>query len=242
MRPYGRLQAAALIHPATTRRRSPRIPRGSSLRESRLSETDRTEAFSDGVLAIAITLLVLNLSVPVRGTLQTSLATALRQQWPSYGAYVTSFLVIGIIWVNHHAVFELIGRVNRITLFLNILLLMSVVAIPFTTALLSEYLTAGLANARTAALAYSVVMLGVSCGFAGLYFYVTRNQALLAEGVDRQAMRASFVRFSMVGILLYVATLLVALFSAPLCLLAHLLVALYYCFEQIRPLRRPGDT
>jgi uncharacterized membrane protein len=226
----------------TTRRRAPRILRLPSLHEHRLSETDRTEAFSDDVLAIAVTLLVLALNVPVRGTLHTSLATALTEQWPSYAAYVTSFLVIGIIWVNHHAVFELIGMVDRITLFLNLLLLMSVVAIPFTTALLSEYLTANTGNARTAALVYSAVMLAMSCGFAGLYIYVTRNQALHAEGVDPHAMRASVVRFSVVGILLYIATLVVALFSAPLCLLAHLLIALYYCFEQIRPIRRTATT
>jgi uncharacterized membrane protein len=224
------------------RRRVLRLPRASSPPERRLSETDRTEAFSDGVLAIAATLLVLGLRVPARETLNTSLATALTAQWPSYAAYVTSFLVIGIIWVNHHAVFELIGMVDRITLFLNLLLLMSVVAIPFTTALLSEYLTANTGNARTAALVYSAVMLAMSCGFAGLYIYVTRNQALHAEGVDPHAMRASVVRFSVVGILLYIVTLVVALFSAPLCLLAHLLIALYYCFEQIRPIRRTATT
>ena len=233
---------SAVKQPATARRRAPLIRRVSSPREQRLSETDRTEAFSDDVLAIAVTLLVLDLSVPVRDALHTSLATALSRQWPSYAAYVTSFLVIGIIWVNHHAVFELIGVVNRTTLFLNLMLLMSVVAIPFTTALLSEYLTVGGGNARAAALVYSAVMLAVSGAFAGLYIYVVRNKALLAEGVDTQAMRASFVRFSVVGMVFYVATLVVALFSAPLCLLAHLLIALYYCFEQIRPTRRPAET
>ena len=207
-----------------------------------MSETDRTETFSDGVLAIAATLLVLGLRVPARDTLHTSLLTALTAQWPSYAAYVTSFLVIGIIWVNHHAVFELIGRVDRTTLFLNLLLLMSVVPIPFTTTLLSEYLTAGIGNARTAAIVYSAVMLAMASGFAGLYSYVTRKPALLAEGVDTQAMRASIVRFSLVGIVLYLATLVVALFSAPLCLLAHLLIAVYYCFEQIRPIRRTAKT
>jgi uncharacterized membrane protein len=239
----GRVPVSTVKQPAKTAwRRAPRIPRVSSLGEHRLSETDRTEAFSDDVLAIAATLLVLDLSVPVRDTLHTSLATALSRQWPSYAAYVSSFLVIGIIWVNHHAVFDLIGRVDRTTLFLNLLLLMSVVAIPFTTALLSEYLTAGIGNGRPAALVYSAVMLAMSCGFAALYTHVTRNPALLAEGVDPQALRASFMRFSLVGILLYVATLVVALFSAPLCLLAHLLIALYYCFEQIRPTGRPAGT
>lgn len=203
-----------------------------------MSDTTRIEAFSDGVLAIAVTLLVLDLRVPVRDTLHGSLASALAGEWPAYAAYVTSFLIIGIIWVNHHAVFELIGRVDRITLFLNLLLLMTVVAIPFTTALLSEYLLAGGANARTAALVYSAVMLAMSCGFAALYTYVARHPALLADGVDPVAVRASIVRFSAVGTLLYVATLVVAVFSAPLCLFAHFLIALYYCFQQIRPGRR----
>jgi len=201
---------------------------------AQVSETTRTETFSDGVLAIAITLLVLDLHVPARDTLRGPLSHALAHEWPSYAAYVTSFLVIGIIWVNHHAVFELIGRIDRIALFLNLLLLMCVVAIPFTTALLSEYLTAGGRAARTAALVYSTVMLGMSAAFAALYTYVAHRPALLADGVDPVAVRASIVRFSAVGIALYVATLVIALISAPLCLLAHLIIGLYYCFSQIR--------
>src|SRR6185436_18501526 len=155
----------------------------------------RTEAFSDGVLAIAITLLVLDLRVPRRDALDESLAAALGREWPAYAAYVTSFLIIGIIWVNHHAVFDLIGRLDRGVLFLNLLLLMSVVAIPFTTALLSEYLVAGDPEANTAAVVYSAVMVLMSFGFAGLYTYVARRPALLADGVDPAAVRASIVRF-----------------------------------------------
>jgi uncharacterized membrane protein len=170
-----------------------------------VSETNRTEAFSDGVLAIAVTLLVLlaiavtllvllaiavtllvlDLRVPLRETLHGSLAAALAERWPAYPAYVTSFLVIGIIWVNHHGVFELVSRVDRVALFLNLLLLMSVVAIPFTTALLSEYLLAGGRNARTAALVYSIVMLAMSLAFAALYTHVARRPAQLADGVDQ---------------------------------------------------------
>jgi uncharacterized membrane protein len=198
-----------------------------------VSNTTRTEAFSDGVLAIAITLLVLDLSVPARETLHVPLARALAHEWPSYAAYVTSFLIIGIIWVNHHAVFELIGRVDRVALFLNLLLLMTVVTIPYTTRLLATYLTAG-SPARTAAIVYSAVMLAMSFCFAGLYTYVARTPALLADGVDPFAVRRSIVRFSAVGTALYIATLIVAIFSAPLCLLAHFAIALYYCFSQIR--------
>jgi uncharacterized membrane protein len=200
-----------------------------------VSETSRTEAFSDGVLAIAITLLVLDLRVPLSATLQESLARALAKEWPAYAAYVTSFLIIGIIWVNHHGVFELVSRVDRVTLFLNLLLLMSVVAIPFTTALLSEYLLSGGRDARTAALVYSGVMLAMSLAFAALYTHLARHPALLADDVEPTVVRRSIVRFSAVGILLYLATLVVALFSAPLCLVAHFLIALYYCFQQIRP-------
>ncbi len=197
--------------------------------------TNRTEAFSDGVFAIAITLLVLDLRVPVSTALgDESLARALGHEWPSYAAYVTSFLVIGIIWVNHHGVFELLGRIDRVALFLNLMLLMAVVAIPFTTSLLAEYLTVGGTNARVAAVVYSLVMLAMSFGFAGLYTYVARRPALLADGVDVSTVRSSIVRFSAIGIGLYVLTVVVALFSAPLCLLAHLLIALYYCFQQIR--------
>jgi uncharacterized membrane protein len=185
-----------------------------------VSDTGRIEAFSDGVLAIAVTLLVLDLHVPIEGSFHGSLAAALAHEWPAYAAYVTSFLIIGIIWVNHHGVFQLIGRVDRMTLFLNLLLLMTVVAIPFTTSLLSEYLRAGGPSARTAALVYSAVMLLMSGGFAGLYTYVATHPVLLA-----------------VGTLLYVATLVIAVFSAPLCLLAHFVIALYYCFQQIRPAR-----
>lgn len=202
-----------------------------------MSETNRTEAFSDGVLAIAVTLLILDLHVPASKTLEGPLSAALADEWPAYAAYVTSFLIIGIIWVNHHGVFELISKVDRVTLFLNLLLLMTVVAIPFTTALLSEYLREADRDARTAALVYSFVMLAMSLSFAALYAYVARHPTQLADGVDPAAVRRSILRFSAVGTLLYLATLVIALFSAKLCLVAHFLIALYYCFQQIRPAR-----
>jgi uncharacterized membrane protein len=202
-----------------------------------MSETNRTEAFSDGVLAIAITLLVLDLHVPARAGLEGSLAHNLAHDWPAYAAYLTSFLVIGIIWVNHHGVFELVDKVDRVTLFLNLVLLTTVVAIPFTTALMSEYLLDGGPDARTAAVVYSALMVAMSASFAGLYTYVARHPRLLAAGVDANAVRRSIVRFSAVGLLLYLITIVIALVSAPACLIAHFLIAVYYCFQQIRPAR-----
>jgi TMEM175 potassium channel family protein len=202
-----------------------------------VSETTRTEAFSDGVLAIAITLLVLDLRVPARATLHGSLARALSHEWPALFAYVTSFLVIGIIWVNHHAVFRLLAAVDRVVMFLNLLLLMCVAAIPFTTALLSEYLTATTAG-RTAALIYSLVMLAMSLCFAMLYRYIAYRPVLLADGVDPAAVRGSIVRFTIVGISLYLVTIAVALINPVACLALHLAIGLYYCFEQTG--RAPG--
>ncbi len=196
-----------------------------------MTTTGRVEAFSDGVLAIAITLLVLDLRVPVRDELTGSLAHALAQEWPSYAAYVTSFLVIGIIWLNHHTVFQFIGLVDRVLLFLNLILLMFVAAIPFTTSLLAEYLTAG-RDARTAAVVYSAVMFAMAVAFALLFGWAAIRPGLLREGVDPAAARAAIPRFSG-GTLIYLVTVVVALFSAPVCLAVHFLLAVYYAFQQL---------
>ena len=102
-------------------------------------ETRRLEAFSDGVFAIAITLLVLEIPVPKAG--QRGLWDALLAQWPSFVSYLVSFSVIGIIWVNHHGVLDHLARADRGVLFLNLLFLLGVAFIPFPTERLAEHLT-----------------------------------------------------------------------------------------------------
>src|SRR3954449_5825661 len=104
--------------------------------------TSRLEAFSDGVFAIAITLLVLDIKGPDLAEGHT-LAHAVLDLWPSFAAYVTSFAVIGIIWVNHHAIFGHVGLADRRLLALNLLLLLFVALLPWPTSLIAEYLTAG---------------------------------------------------------------------------------------------------
>jgi uncharacterized membrane protein len=101
--------------------------------------TNRLEAFSDGVFAIAITLLVLELSVPTGDNLWHQL----KEEWPSFASFFVSFWVIGIIWVNHHAVLDHLARADRGVLYLNLLLLFTVVFIPFPTALMAEHLKSG---------------------------------------------------------------------------------------------------
>jgi uncharacterized membrane protein len=101
--------------------------------------TARLEAFSDGVMAIAITLLVLDLGVPAPGSGE-SLGHELADQWPNYAAYLTSFLTIGIIWINHHAMIRRLREVDHTILTLNLFLLLTISVLPFTTALMAEYL------------------------------------------------------------------------------------------------------
>ncbi|WP_319461124.1 TMEM175 family protein [Micromonospora sp. RTP1Z1] len=198
-----------------------------------MNETGRVEAFSDGVLAIAITLLVLELPVPRRDV--GSLGHALVEEWPSFAAYVTSFLVIGIIWINHRAVFRSIGRMDRTLLFGNLVLLLFVATIPFTTALFAEHLTEGGGNARTAAVCYSAVMLGMALAFTALHARATRHPGLLAEGVDAVAARRTLRHFGL-GVVVYSLTVVIALVSAVACLAVHFALALYYSFEQTRGL------
>jgi len=110
-------------------------------------ETSRIEAFSDGVFAIAITLLVLTLQVPdVHG----GLWHALLDEWPQFAGYLTSFAIIGIMWVNHHSMFRMIVRSDRILLFLNLLLLLWTALLPFPTNLIARYLGDGGADAAVA--------------------------------------------------------------------------------------------
>src|ERR1700761_277819 len=100
--------------------------------------TNRLEAFSDGVFAIANTLLVLDIHVPEPGS--GRLGHELLAQWPSYAAYVITFITIGIIWINHHAAFGRLRSVDHSILFLNLALLLTVSVLPFTTRLMAEYL------------------------------------------------------------------------------------------------------
>jgi TMEM175 potassium channel family protein len=198
-----------------------------------LMRSQRVEAFSDGVFAIAATLLVLDLAVPSReSTAETGLAAALGHQWPAYLAYLVSFLVIGIIWVNHHTVFAKVRLVDRPVLFVNLALLIVVSGLPFPTRLLSEYLTAG-DDSHVAAAVYSATMTLMGLAYAGLWLAITRNARLLHEDVDRAASRSALRRFA-IGNVFYLATIGLAFVSAVATLAVHAAVAVYYCFDQLR--------
>jgi uncharacterized membrane protein len=137
------------------------------------TETSRIEAFSDGMFAIAITLLILEVKVPGAGG---HLAEALLRQWPSYLAFFLSFAYIGVMWMNHHRMFHHIKRSNDTLLVLNLLLLLGVTAVPFPTAVLAAHL--GTPEQRTAALLYNGVFVVIAVFFNVLWRYAVSRHLL----------------------------------------------------------------
>src|SRR5256714_14318518 len=136
-------------------------------------ETARLETFSDGVFAIAITLLVLLFDVPDVSE-GRSLGHVLLHQWPSYASYAVSFITIGIIWVNHHTLFRHIVRVDRVFLFINVLFLMAVAFIPYPTSLVAQFIRSS-GDARPAALLYGITMTTMAIFMNTLWQYAAHG-------------------------------------------------------------------
>jgi TMEM175 potassium channel family protein len=199
-------------------------------------ESGRLEAFSDGVFAVAITLLALNLAVPGPGPGHELLGQQLAKHWPTFAAFVVSFLTIGIIWVNHHSVVGNFSEIDRPLLYLNLLFLFFVICIPFATATIADYLRVGGADASLAAAIYQGVFLGMSLSFGALFWWSIRRSHLKMP-LSGAAARAALVRFCG-GNVAYAAAIGIAYLSAPASLLVSALVAVYYMFEQT-PARQP---
>jgi uncharacterized membrane protein len=194
--------------------------------------TGRVEAFSDGVFAVAITVLVFGL-LPI-GTGKTLNATILLHAWPQYFAYVVSFLSIGIMWMNHHTIMAHVARVDRPLLVLNLLLLMGIVAVPFPTALVAEHLHgSGSHAAATATVTYGLVMIAISAGFAGLWVYVATHATALGAALPPEALRDSIPGFTLGGAVYVGGTLIAALVSALAGLIVFGALAVYYLFEHL---------
>jgi uncharacterized membrane protein len=186
---------------------------------------NRLEAFSDGVFAIAITLLVLDLHVPVPGS--GSLGHELLRQWPSYAAYVISFLTIGIIWINHHAVSSRLARVDQTILLLNLALLLCVGILPFTTSLMATYLKAG-SGSNLAAATFSASFLAMGITFIMLLRKVyLRSPESLIEPISPSQARET-LRFASLGLLPYLAATLLAFVSPYISVVITGTVAIYY--------------
>jgi uncharacterized membrane protein len=193
----------------------------------------RLETFSDGVFAIAITLLVLTIAQPNN---YTDLAHDLGRRWPSLAAYVVSFIVIGIMWLNHHTVFGHLERVDRGLFYLNLLLLMTIVLIPYPTGVFGEALRRG-QGAKTAAVFYSVVMTANAIVWGAMWLYASVGRRLLSPDFPESQRSMSTILF-MAGTVVYTASIGVALINPYLCLGFHGALALYYAFDPIS--RRVG--
>jgi len=165
-------------------------------RRTALTSTTRLEAFSDGVFAIAITLLVLEIRVPpIQATANgRELVTALRELWPSYLGYLISFVTLGIMWANHHSMFRYVHRSNFHFLLINVLFLMFISFLPFPTALLATYLP--VPDGRQAATAfYSAVLFVIALGFNAVWRYAVHGDRLLDPAADREAVKTISRRY-----------------------------------------------
>jgi uncharacterized membrane protein len=199
-----------------------------------VTERGRLEAFSDGVFAVAITLLVLDLRDPGGEAGGGDLAHRLLHLWPNYAGYAVSFLVIGIVWVNHHDLFRRLRGVDRRLQFLNLILLGFVALIPFPTAVLAEHLRST-HDSHAAAVAYSVVMTAVGLAFVAIWAYLARTPELLDDQHDQAYARARMRSTLAVGPPLYATAGVVGLFSAPVALVLYAVVALWFALGRSSP-------
>lgn len=184
----------------------------------------RLEAFSDAVMAVAITLLALDLKVhPSEGV---PLSTQLWEQWPTFAAFAVSFFMIGLIWISHHALFRFATGVDRAVLVYNILLLLFVTAIPFTTSTYADYVQQGGDDARVAVIAYGVVMAGMSISFTLILWQLLRSGLFSAKLAPAQT-RKLLLRYG-IGVVIYPVVTVIGIIKAPLMLLLYVPVIGYY--------------
>jgi uncharacterized membrane protein len=184
-------------------------------------DTARTEAFSDGVFAIAITLLVLEIAIPEEEF--DDLWAALADLWPSYLAYVTSFLTIGALWLGHHSIFRRLRRVDATLLRLNLALLMVVAFLPFPTSLMARALTTD--AERPAVLLYGATVLAIATLMTAIARYAVARADLLADEAARVQVRAIAARTAP-SLGFYGLVLLLALLAPDIAAFGFVVVAI----------------
>jgi uncharacterized membrane protein len=189
-------------------------------------ETNRVEAFSDGVFAIAITLLILAVGVD-QARASGSLSHQLVHLWPAYIAYIVSFITVGIMWINHHRVFSHFARVDQILLLLNTLLLMAIAFTPFSTRVAAEFAHTE-ADRRAAALLYGINFTITAVFFFCVWMYGSRH--LLRKDADPREV-SGITRSYAPGAPIYATTTLVALISPIASFVMFGVIALFYAIS-----------
>ncbi len=188
--------------------------------------TNRLEAFSDGVIAVAITVLGLGISVPAPSS-RHSLLNALGQQWPEFAAYLTSFVTIGIIWINHHAMISRLRETDHAIRVLNLLLLMSIGIIPFATELVAKYLRQPDGESVAAAV-YSGSFLIMSVLFTALNRLILLHRTELQASEMPLAHRRQLLARGVVGLIPYAIATALAFVSPYATLAICAMVAAFY--------------
>jgi len=186
------------------------------------NETARIEAFSDGVFAIAITLLILEIRVPPQ-TGDGLLRDALRDLWPSYLAFLASFMTIGVMWLNHHRLFTLINKRDDGLIAFNLLLLLGITWLPFPTALLAEHLLGPHVDQQAAAVVYAGSFFAISIVFNVMWRYAARVKI-----VEDHLNVAAITKQYALGPIMYAVLVGIAFFSAEWCLVLSIIYALYF--------------
>ncbi len=202
------------------------LGRGERAEESK--ETGRIEAFSDGVFAVAITLLVLNIQAPPPHDPllpDGDLLKFLGSLAPTYLAFITSFVTIGVMWVNHHKLYTHIKRADNTLLLLNLLLLLVIVFIPFPTALMADYIMQP--RYHVAILLYSTTFLLMAICFNILWWYASYKNRLIDPNSSEQEVNAITKQYRY-GPLFYIFTTILAFFYPPASIGAALLLTLFF--------------
>jgi uncharacterized membrane protein len=190
----------------------------------------RVEAFSDGIFAIAATLLILNVQVP-RSSESGWLAQQLLDLWPSYLAYAASFITIGVMWLNHHALFARVARVDRTLVVLNLCMLGVIAFLPFPTQVLGTRIGAP-HDATPAALLYSITAILIAFGYSGIYIWIGTHRELLHERFASVNYLANAPRF-VIGTIAYAGCIPLAFFYPPAAVVVIIAVVLYYAVDQL---------
>ena len=199
------------------------------------SETFRIEAFADAVFAIAITLLVIEIRLPPHEEVLRlgGVGPALLQLWPSYVGYTISFIVIGIMWANHHNLMKLVDRVDHGFITLTLLLLLCVAFLPFPTAVMADHLADPDTHERAVAVAFYCGCFTVTALFYFLmWWHAARNRRLIASHVSDDAVRA-ITRAYVPGSLLYLTATLLAFVHVALSLAIVVGLAALYMLPKV---------
>ena len=206
----------------------------SSKKNSLEISTGRLEAFSDGVFAIAITLLILEIKMPTKESLgHESLSNYLLHRWPEFFAYIFSFIIIGIYWANHHYLFKLFRKTDHVFNLLNILFLLTVAFLPYPTGIFGEFI-AEPEHLRMAVIFYSIGISLPSISWTLMWIYASNRRRLMDERLTDDFIN-SLTRKFLLSNLLYISAIVISIFYPIASLVLNITLTLLYLLPPPSP-------